>query len=257
MEYMQLTSKTPYRPLRSLVLLTGLLLLVANLQASPPSTFAAAYEARYGGFKASAERSLDTMDDGGIQMNTRLELKLLGQTISRIHEMSSLSTDSATGELRPLAYSFEQTGLGSRSRSVSFDWDNAIATALNGNRENTITLEGTAMDNLSGYLVLRDQLMEGKTEVSFKGIDKGELEEFHYRVVGEEPVTTSAGEFRSLKLERIRDETSHRTTNIWLALDWDYLLIKLVQKEPGSNTISLELTEATVAGQPVTAIEEG
>lgn len=232
-------------------LLLGMVVLTSSTTAAPPAPYAAEYEARYGGFKASAERSLNKAGDGAIQMETNLELKLLGQTISRINEASSLVTDTVTGEIRPLTYSFEQTGLGKRSRSVSFDWDSAIATTMTGHQENTIPLEGTAMDNLSGYLVLRSQLQEGKQEVSFMGIDKGRLDEFHYQVLGEETISTLAGDFRALKLERVRDAASHRTTEIWLALDWDYLLIKLVQKEPGSNTISLELTQATVNGEEV------
>lgn len=249
-------SHTPRRPSirRFLALLALALPLVAS--ATPPLPFAAKYEARYGGFKASAERSLQTTDDG-IEMNTRLELKLLGKTISRIHEASSLATDDSTGELRPVSYSFEQTGLGSRSRSVSFDWDSAVATTLTGNQENTIELDGPAMDNLSGYIAMREQLLDGKTEVSFLGIDKGKKEEFHYSVIGEEILETTAGQFRALKLERIRDEASHRSTEIWLALDWDYLLIRLVQREPGSNTIMLDLTHATVDGQPVSTLTDG
>lgn len=235
----------------------GLVLFAATAGASPPWPYAATYEARYGGFKANAERSLSNTEDGGIRMQTTLELKLLGQTISRIREDSSLVIDSASGEFRPLAYTFEQTGLGSRSRSVTFDWDNATATTITGRQENTIPLEGAAMDNLSGYLALRDQLLAGRRDVSFLGIDKGKLEEFHYRVIGEESVDTSAGRFQALKLERVRDDASHRTTEIWLAPNWDYLLIKLVQKEPGSNTISLELTQATVDGQEVAAKEDG
>ena len=233
----------------------GMVLFVATASASPPSPFAAAYEASYGGFKASAERSLSKTSDGGISMQTTLELKLLGQTISRIKEASSLVTDPATGEFRPLGYTFEQTGLGRRSRSITFDWDNATATTLTGRQENTIPLEDIAMDNLSGYLALREQLLAGRLEVSFLGIDKGKLEEFQYQVIGEESVVTSAGRFQALKLERIRDAASHRTTEIWLAPNWDYLLIKLVQKEPGTNTISLELIQATMDGQEVAAVE--
>ena len=251
----RLSSSRWFLAVRCLALVSGALLVSAT-QAAPPAPFAVEYEARYGGFKASAIRSLEHLADGEIQMETMLALKLLGKTISRVHEVSSLVTDSDSGTLRPLSYSFDQTGLGSRSRSVVFDWDNAAAVAQSGRDENIIVLDGVAMDNLSAYLALREQLLAGKTEVAFQGIDKGQLEEFHYRVIGEELLKTDAGAFRTVKLERVRDASSHRTTEIWLALDWDYLLIKLVQKEPGSNTISLELTKGAVDGKPVLGSED-
>lgn len=236
---------------RRSIVLAAAVLLALGAHADVPAPFAAEYEARYGGFKASAMRTLEHLEDGDIQMETTMALKLLGKTISRVHEISSLTTDSDSGALRPLSYSFDQTGLGSRSRSVVFDWDNAAAVAQSGRDENVIALDGIAMDNLSAYLALREQLRAGNTEVSFQGIYKGQLEEFHYHVIGEELLETDAGSFRTVKLERVRDAASHRTTEIWLALDWDYLLIKLEQKEPGSNTISLELTEGAVDGVPV------
>jgi len=247
-------------PASTLVALLSLLCLCKvslSLAASPPLPFDAEYEARYGGFRASAERSLHNTEDGGIEMNTRLDLKLLGKTISSIQEVSSLTKDAVTGQIRPLAYTFEQTGLGKRSLSVSFDWDSAIAIATSGRQENTIALEGLAMDSLSGYIALREQLLAGHKEVTFQSVDKGEMHDFNYVVTGEEWLETSAGSFRTLKLERVRDTESSRATEIWLALDWDYLLVKLVQREPGAKIISLELTGATVDGKPVVPADSG
>jgi hypothetical protein len=237
--------------LGTLVALLCLLTVSMTMAASPPLPYAAEYEARYGGFKASAERSLQNTEDGGIEMNTRLDLKLLGKTISLIRETSLLTTDAVTGEIRPLAYTFEQTGVGKRSRSVSFDWNSAIATAVTGKQKNTLTLNGLTMDNLSGYIALREQLLAGQQEVSFLGIDKGEMHEFHYQVIGEVMLETAAGNFRTLKLDLVRNPDSNRTTEIWLAPDWDYLLVKLVQHEPDAKIISLELTQATVEGKQV------
>jgi len=251
MEYPKLLQKAKKLPGSIVATLVVSLSVIVTAAAADPSPFTAEYQARYGGFKASAERSLEHAEDGSLQMFTSLQLKFFGKTISRIRESSILENDTDTGEWRPLAYNFEQSGIGSRKRNITFDWESTTATTVIGRNENIIALEGTAMDNLSGYLALREQLLAGKQEVLFQGIDKGELKEFHYRVIGEEPLETDAGNFNALKLERVRDATSRRTTEIWLAPHWDYLLLKLVQKEPGSNTISLELTSATVAGQTV------
>ena len=41
---------------------------------------------------------------------------------------------------------------------------------------------------------------------------------------------------------------------MWLALDWDLLLVKMIQTEKGSRDISLELKQAMVNDIAVTGI---
>jgi hypothetical protein len=216
-----------------------------------PAQFSADYVARYGGFRASAERTLTKEDAGIIVLHSSIELKLLGQTLSTIRESSEITLNEENGQARPEYYEFLQTGLGGRSRQITFDWEQRNSIAHSDNQVINIPLEGSETDNLSAYLEIRRQLIAGKKDIIFPGIYKGELEEIHYRVSGEELVDTLPGTFNTLRLERIREPGSDRSTVIWLAPAWDYLLIKLIQEEPGSNTISLELKAAIVNDQPV------
>lgn len=234
----------------SWVLLYGLL-LASVACADTPATFDARYEARYGSFRASAERTLAVSADNHIEMNTRMALKLFGKTISAITEHSELESLDDGERLLPLSYTFIQTGLGKRRRQIDFDWQQAMATAVVKNSESEIVLDGPVLDNLSSYLEIRRQLMAGNTDIHFPVIDKGEKEEQHFRVLGEERVATAGGELDTVRLEKVRDENSDRHTEIWLATDWDYLLVKLVQEEPGSSTIRLDLKQATVGERPV------
>jgi len=241
---------------RAPVLLILLLYFPFFIYAQPPSTFTASYEARFGAFKASAERSLLGGDDGNYKMETVLELKLLGQTLSAIHESSTLVADDVDGKVRPKDYSFVQSGFGKRNRSIFFDWEAEKAFATVGDREIEIPLVSTTYDNLSAYLEVRRQLLEGKKEIVFSGIDKEEVEEFRYQVTGEEIIETILGRFRAVKLERIRDPGSDRITVMWLAPDWDYLLVKMIQEEPDSRTIRLDLKQASVNEQAVESLVE-
>ena len=233
------------------------MLPAVHLYADTPLPFSASYEARYGGFRASAERSLERIDDTHIEIRTLLQLKLLGRSVSSIRESSDVFIDSNDGQARSTDYSFIQTGIGKRSRHIQFDWDAAIARASLDNLKLELPLESNATDNLSSYLEIRRQLQEGHQEIIFPGIYKGELEDIHYRVVGEEIADTTLGKFNSIRLKRIREPNSDRNTEIWLAKEWDYMLIKLVQEEPGNSTISLELKEAVMNGTPVTAESPG
>lgn len=231
-----------------------LLTLPFPLRADIPAPFSAEYEARYGGLRAEAQRSLQETGEGEYEMRTFLQLQLLGRTVSSIEERSLLATNEE-GLIRPLVYSFVQKGLGKRSREISFDWDNATAIATSGNRDDyyEIPLEANITDNLSAYLEVRRQMLTGAQEIVFPGIDKTELHEFRYRVTGEETLETHLGTMQTLKLERVRDPGKDRSTEMWLAPDWDYLLVKLVQKEPGASTISLDLTRASIGDREVSA----
>jgi len=228
-----------------------------HLYADTPLPFSASYEARYGGFRASAERSLERIDDTHIEIRTRLQLKLLGQSVSTIRESSNVIIDSNDGQARSTDYSFIQTGIGKRSRHIQFDWDTAFARLSLDKLKIELPLESNVADNLSSYLEIRRQLQEGKQEIIFPGIYKGELEDIHYRVVGEEMTDTTLGTFNSVRLKRIREPGNDRNTEIWLAKEWDYMLIKLVQEEPGDSSISLELSEAVMNGTPVATVSTG
>jgi len=239
-------------PVHSGIWVFMLLILPYSLEAAPPSPFTAVYEARYGGFKANAERSLQIGENGQVEMNTMLRLKMLGKTLSTIKEKSILTADALSGELKPEAYSFVQSGIGKRSRHIAFDWDAGQARADIGNDLYEIPLEFPVADNLSAYLEVRNQLLAGEVEIIFPAIDKGKLEEYHFRVLAEEEVSTSLGLFRTVKIERVREPESKRSTIMWLALDWDYLLVKLEQLEQNARGIELELKQAAVMGNSVT-----
>ena len=231
-----------------------LLVLTISMQAAHAATpipFIAEYEASYSGFKASAERALKVRGNGIVEMTTILKLKLLGQTVSSITEQSILFNDKDEDQLNPVDYSFIQTGIGKRRRHISFDWESGVAITDDGSNKREIPIQNFVADNLSSYLEVRKQLLDGKQDIAFPIIEKESIEEFKFKVLGEEKITTSLGTFNTLKLVREREPDSKRSTEIWLGLDWNYLLIKLVQDEHGSSSISLDLKQAVVEGRNV------
>jgi len=237
-------------------LLSLLPCFVESTLAASPSPFNAEYEAKYGGFKASAERSLFFSENGQIEMTTSLKLKLLGKTLSSITEQSILDSDPQNNQFRPVDYSFTQTGIGKRRRQINFDWEAGTALYDDGKNEIETPLQVGLADNLSSYLEVSKQLQAGKQDIFFPVIDKGNIEQLHFKVLGEELISTRSGNFRTIKIEKIRGPDSKRTTEMWLALYWDYLLVKLVQIENGGSNISLELKRATVNDVVVTAVDE-
>lgn len=249
-------SRSPRSLFRSISRIAGLVLacavLVPPAHAEPPRPFSATYNASYEGIRAGAQRSL-TFDEatGQYTMSSTVELTLFGSSLTRIDERSNfLWVDE--GPL-PQHYEFVQSGFGARRRSVDFDHENGVANFAINDQRGQLALDGPAFDDLSGYLAAKEQLMQGKTEARFNVVERGEIREHHYRIVGHVVLDTPIGKIDAVHLARIRGEDSARKTEIWLAPDHDYLLLKLVQTEPGGNTIELSIRSATLGEHVLSA----
>ena len=71
--------------------------------------------------------------------------------------------------------------------------------------------------------------------------------------IGEEVLDTPLGKLNTVKLERIRSATSSRSTIIWLAPDWQFLVARIEQVD-GSLQMQLVLETADIGGAAVTAL---
>ena len=56
-----------------------------------------------------------------------------------------------------------------------------------------------------------------------------------------------------MKLERVRDASDERVTEIWLATDWNFLLVRMEQLNNSGLRIELELKSAVLGGVEIEA----
>jgi len=83
-------------------------------------------------------------------------------------------------------------------------------------------------------------------------VEGTDTDTYDFRVLGAEKVSTKAGSVDAIKVERVRDPTQNkRTTVMWFAKDWDYLLVRLQQVETDGKEYNIMLQEGTVAGKEV------
>ena len=54
-----------------------------------------------------------------------------------------------------------------------------------------------------------------------------------------------------MKIERIRSSESRRRTTVWLASDWDYLLVRLEQVSGSGTETELSIDTGTMGGEPI------
>ena len=110
------------------------------------------------------------------------------------------------------------------------------------------------MDQLSYQVAIRQAFIDNneiESTFSFGIVDGDAIEFQEYRLVGEEIISTPLGELNTLKLERVREASDERVTEIWLALEWDFLLTRIEQFNSSGLRISLELKSAVLDGTTV------
>jgi len=139
--------------------------------------------------------------------------------------------------------------------SVAFNWDAGIALSAEEDQSWTVELDGDVLDQLSYQQALAMDVAKGETEaLEYLLVDGAEVETHRFRYLGSELIETPMGKFNSIKLERIREADNGRSTIIWFASDWDYLLARIEQNNPSGLKIELQLTNALVAGEQVTPL---
>jgi hypothetical protein len=232
-----------------------LMLLWGQALLAQPALFNLHYDARYGSWRAESVRTLTQEEaDGVFHLQSQSRILLLGRSVSTITEDASFTWQD---ELPlPQSYKYEQTGIGARTRSAEFDHKAGRASYRVKDKQGVVQFEGRVFDELTAFLVLRSHLQRGEKDIFFDVMDRDQIETHHYRVLSDEALHTSLGDFAAVHVARIREGDSKRSTEFWLARDHDYVLLKLQQTEPDGRSINLEISSGEVLGKPLQALQE-
>lgn len=233
----------------SLWLATSLAMLPLASQASDASTgllqpYQAQYRITQNGLSAEASRSLTKV---GPHWRLRQTASKWFITIS---EESLLEVKDQ--QLRPLQYQYRNSLSSKRDQQIVFDWKAGKAADKDYRKPYSLPLKADYSDQLSAQLQLRQQLLNSAGEVSnwqqtiVKG---GKLKTYNIEKLGEETIATAMGKVDTIKLRRKRPGSSAET-HIWLAKDWNYMIVRLVQEED-DDSLTLELISATIDGKPL------
>ena len=170
--------------------------------------------------------------------------------VARLTEESVLRLDN--DQLIPLSYRYERKGLGrGRVTTQSFDWETGIVSGEHKKEAFSLPTEPGLLDKTTYQLALQRDLIAGKKEMSYRVVDGDDIEQYQFRVVGEQRVTTRNGQFDAVEVERVREAGAKRETTLWFAKDWHYLLVRLSQVETDGQHYQIVLKEATLDGEPV------
>ena len=242
-----------------------LLLLPLILFLTPPPTSTAAsvgkpvaelrpyvaeYKTRARGFSLNITRQLETSESDNYILTNRGTILVGG-----FHEVSVFSVRNQ--QILPKSYVYRGTGLVDRRREVHFSQATGDISSLYKDEWYHLPYTAQTLDRMSQLEQLRLVLLGNLGPIdsfTMRVADGKRVKDSELVLVAEEVLETPLGPVDTLHFERLHDDDG-RKSDIWLAPEWDYLMVKTVHIEDG-DPVEMVLTKATLGGQPVTALDQ-
>lgn len=214
----------------------------------PISLYRASYSAQFSGLAINAVQKLEEIEPGIYRESLRAK-----NFIGKVDEQSTFRL-KADQQLYPTSYSYIRSVFGrDRSEVQNFDWQSSkVQYKKDGSANSELQLEVGYLDMITQRLQLRRDLIAGKQIFSYPVISRGKLKQYNYKVVSEQILQTAIGPLNTVKVERVIED-GDKTVTVWLATDWDYLIVKLEQSK-GRDSHHLELRDAMINNIKITPL---
>ena len=227
-----------------------LCLLASSAQASEPRPYDVTYTAKALGFSATAFRRQTLTSPEHFTLENSLSLTVLGANVGSVSETSEFRWEDGT--IVPLHYEYAQTGLSASVESIEFDWTNGLAESRSDDESWQLELSPGVLDKLSYSVQIgQDILSKDLEEFRYEVLDENQFDDHLYQITAREVLDTPLGKLNTVKIERIRSSESRRRTTVWLASDWDYLLVRLEQVSGSGTETELSIDTGTMGGEPI------
>lgn len=209
------------------------------------SPYDAIYKTSTSGLSIRLHRTL-TMDDNG-DCRLTSEGKLLVAGISEV-SIFAVSGD----QVEPKSYVYQLSGPLNRRREVHFENDAPVIRSLYKKEWYELPKTDDTLDRMSQQEQLRLLLLNASTpreDILFRVADGRKVKDYRLRYAGETRLETPMGWVDALHFEREHDDPERRSS-VWIAPDWDYLMVRTVHVEDGKTT-EANLISASIDGTPV------
>jgi hypothetical protein len=225
------------------ILITFFLLIPLSLVAKEIPDFSANYLVMLNGIQAGdLKQRLSTNADGYREFSSATQAQGLFAFFKPdlIEEISTWSM--VKNNIQPKHYIYQRSG-GKKEKylELDFNWQSHQLSINDKNHPWQLDLEPNTLDKLVYQLALMNDLEEGKKQYNYRIADGGKIKTYTVDVLGEEIVTTPLGKIKTLKIKRVRDETSKRQTILWCAPALNYLPVKLEHTEKDGTVFTASL----------------
>ncbi|MDF0535785.1 DUF3108 domain-containing protein [Shewanella sp. A32] len=231
--------------IRRMLCLLWLLPLTVLAAPSPLTPQVVEYQVKYGSFSLGGARFTLAAPQGNTyhyEMDSDLSLIVLSDK----RKITSVFTD-VDGQLQPLRFIHERTGTGKDfNEQIAFARDQGKVFSVYKGEKTKLNYTDTLYDAMMLQLQFRLDLMNGKQKFNYKMVKDNEIEDYHFRNLGQETVKLPSGSYQTVHLELIR-KSQKRHTDVWMAPDLGYLPVRFVHEEKG-NTMELTLKQVQFSG---------
>ena len=217
----------------------------SDRQASALRPYTAEYKTTARGFDLSVTRKLEADDNNHFILTNGGKILVVG-----FHEISVFRVEDE--EIQSISYIYQGTGLVNRRQELHFDAEPGKITSLYKDQWYDLPDNGSTLDRMNQMEQLRLELLQDPADVeniTLRIADGKRLKDSQLVLIGEETQQTALGPVATVHYERLHDD-AHRKSDIWLAPQWDYLMVRMVHIEDG-DPVEMVLTGATLDGEVV------
>ena len=206
--------------------------------------YTASYDAKISSLSPTLHRKLEKTGKNSWELSQNVSILFF-----EVKEKAQFDMDGYDAIAQ--SYSNHET-LGKNSE-LRFDWKNKTVTDKLHSKE-PLTLPTSAWDELSLQVQIQsdfNKLGDAYSKKDYPKVHRTELRVLTVEKIGEERISTPAGDFNAIKLKRYRGDGKKHLL-IWIAKDWDYLILRLQKiKSDGKIDYQLNLKQAEIAGNAV------
>ncbi len=222
-----------------------------------PQPFRVIYKADYKGLPISAtgirEFSVTAQAEQTLYTLASSALSIF----AKLTEQSDFTVTAGTAQ--PLFYRYDRTGLGkNKSLRLNFDWPKHQVTNLDTGKTWNLP-DQTLSDRLLYQFQLQTDLLNLGPEIAlghelkYRIQDKDQIKDYHFSVKRRIQLQTPLGPVATFEI--IRSNAERRDTTLWLAPDYEFMLIRFEQRANDGENFSLAIEKAFINDQPLLSFE--
>ncbi|OUS40543.1 hypothetical protein A9R00_05485 [Oleispira antarctica] len=225
---------------------------ISTANDAPYPAFTADYQAQWKGgwfpITVDAKRTLTYNEKGEGELRFAADSAIAG-----LDEISNFRWQDE--RIQPLQYRYIRTGLFQESeRDQRFDWQQQKVTDGITKKVYEGHWHDQIQDNLSYSLQASIDLRNGKTRFTYPVFYHKKIRMYDFQLIGFEALNTPVGTLRTIKVEW--SEKDKKKTYLWFAKDYDYLLVRIKQKQKDGQSYQINLTGANINGKTLTKLKK-
>jgi hypothetical protein len=143
---------------------------------------------------------------------------------------------------------FSEVRNGKPKRSVRFDWGKRQATLVDGEKQQVLPLPDNTWDQTSfGYNFAFAGL--DAAALSANLTDGRRIKEYHYTVVGNQPLETELGTLDTIHVKKVQKDGDKRSFDVWIAPSHHNLPVRMLLTEKDGTTFDSVVAKVTLPGK--------